>query len=518
MSKIDQLVKTIVKAIDEKDRKKTRALDTVATVSRVDGDTAWVTFAGSDQETPVKQTISVKKGDKIHVRASKGKAWIVGNETAPPTDDTLAKEALKRSDTATRTAKRASDLSIIADVMYYLASDQEEGVTVEDEGWTKEPQEVTESLPYLWAYHDYERGNGKHFKSEPIIMAMYAEDGKGIDTLTTYYALGTSTSTAPTSGWATTFSFRSGYYIWRKELISLTDGTTTWSEPVYDGGLTEACELAFDAAQYIWTQPSASATTNVPSGQYVTEVDKVSYRSNPTGGALLLRSAGLYLRYAAQNLVELVSAGLKIYEPTDTTYPTAQFLSSGAIIGKEGGKHISIDSNGITLHGGSNSVYGKFASDESIIYGGTGYNIRVYTNGMQLRYGTSILGYILWQNETSNQHLVFRVRSGSSTAGLDLSTSKLVSDVPITTDKITAGNIAVGSVSITPTADTPTSQSVSFGKTFSSAPQVVVTPESSVAGTTLKGWAVTNITTTGFTAWVTRGNTTSTTLHWIAIG
>ena len=487
MSKIDQLVKTIVKAIDEKDRKKTRALDTVATVSRVDGDTAWVTFAGSDQETPVKQTIAIKKGDKIHVRASKGKAWIVGNETAPPTDDTLAKEALKRSDTATRTAKRASDSAIVADVMWYLASDQEEGVTTEDEGWTKEPQEVTESLPYLWAYHDYERGNGKHFKSEPVIIAMYAEDGKGIDTFTTYYALGTSTSTAPTTGWATSFTYLSGYYIWRKELITYDDGTTNWTTAVYDAGLTQSSSLSYDTAQYIWTE--STGLTDVPTGQYVTEVPKASYRSNPTGGALLLRSAGLYLRYAAKTLVELVAAGLKIYEPNDSTYPAAQFLSSGVILGKENGCRVNVDSTGMQFYDANNRTAGSIRS--------------TYVNGYN--YIDINATYTRAQEFTSMGDVIV---GGSLSVGSNATV----------TGKLTAGNIAVGSVSITPTADTPTSQSVSFGKTFTSAPQVVVTPESTVAGTTLKGWAVTNITTTGFTAWVTRGNTTSTTLHWIAIG
>lgn len=371
MSKIDQLVKTIVKAIDEKDRKKTSALDTVATVSRIDGDTAWVKFAGSDSETPVKQTIAVKKGDKVQVRASKGSAWITGNITSPPTDNTLAEEAVKKSDTATKRAKRAEDMSIVADVMYYLASDQDEGVTTEDEGWTQEPQEATVALPYLWCYHEYTRGNGTKFNSDPVIISRYTEGGAGVQSITTYYALGTSTSTAPTSGWATTFSFRSGYYIWRKELISLTDGTTTWSAPVYDGGLTEACELAFDAAQYIWTQPSASATTSVPSGQYVTEVDKDSYRASPTGGALLLRSTGAFLRYATQTLVELVQAGLKIYEPNDTTYPAAQFLSSGAVIGKENSGNLRIASGGFDFYNGANKQVGVIFDASSGFSGGS---------------------------------------------------------------------------------------------------------------------------------------------------
>ena len=392
MSKIDQLVKTIVKAIDEKDRKKTSALDTVATVSRIDGDTAWVKFAGSDSETPVKQTIAVKKGDKVQVRASKGSAWITGNITSPPTDNTLAEEAVKKSDTATKRAKKAEDMSIVADVMYYLASDQDEGVTTEDEGWTQEPQEATVALPYLWCYHEYTRGNGTKFNSDPVIISRYTEGGAGVQSITTYYALGTSTSTAPTSGWATTFSFRSGYYIWRKELISLTDGTTTWSAPVYDGGLTEACELAFDAAQYIWTQPSASATTSVPSGQYVTEVDKDSYRASPTGGALLLRSAGIYLRDGINTvasfldagvrlfdltgslLASFLSDGLRVYSSSDSTNPVASFTSTSSTseinLGKVNSYHIQVNPAMVRFYGSDGTAQRAYLQTSSVNGGG----------------------------------------------------------------------------------------------------------------------------------------------------
>ena len=421
MSKIDDLAKLVVDIIEKKDSKKPKALDTVGTVTRVDGDYAYIRFAGSDEETPVKETITVKKGDKVQVRSSKGSAWIVGNETAPPTDDTLAKKAMSQANKAGQTAKRASDSAIVADVMYYLASDQDEGVTTEDEGWTQEPQEATVAQPYLWCYHEYTRGNGTKFNSDPVIISRYTEGGAGVQSITTYYALGTSTSTAPTSGWATTFSFRSGYYIWRKELISLTDGTTTWSAPVYDGGLTEACELAFDAAQYIWTQPAASATTSVPSGQYVTEVDKDSYRTSPSGGALLLRSAGIYLRdgintvasfldagvrlfdLTGSKLAEFLSDGIRIYSSSDSSYPVAQFLSSGAMIGKSNSNHLSIgggtlefyknsststgyiktsgDSGYLRFYGSSGSVYYEPQSSKHYFYGATEVSGSLSTTG-----------------------------------------------------------------------------------------------------------------------------------------
>ena len=349
MSKLDDLAKLVVDIIEKKDSKKPKALDTVGTVTRVDGDYAYIRFAGSDEETPVKETITVKKGDKVQVRSSKGSAWIVGNETAPPTDDTLAKKAMSQANKAGQTAKRASDSAIVADVMYYLASDQDEGVTTEDEGWTQEPQEATVAQPYLWCYHEYTRGNGTKFNSDPVIISRYTEGGAGVQSITTYYALGTSTSTAPTSGWATSFTYLSGYYIWRKELISLTDGTTTWSAPVYDGGLTETCSLSYDTAQYIWTE--TTGLTNVPTGQYVTEVNKASYRSNPTGNALLLRSAGIYLRNGINTVASFLDAGVKLFDLAGNTL--AEFLSSGLTIYNGSGTEIAHLGYGSTSDSGT---------------------------------------------------------------------------------------------------------------------------------------------------------------------
>lgn len=518
MSKLDDLAKLVVAIIEKKDSKKPKALDTVGTVTRVDGDYAYIRFAGSDDETPVKETITVKKGDKVQVRSSKGSAWIVGNETAPPTDDTLAKKAMSQANKAGQTAKKASDLTIVNDTLYYLASDQDEGVTVEDEGWTKEPQEVTESLPYLWAYHDYERGNGTHFTSEPVIIAMYAEDGKGIDTLTTYYALGTSTSTAPTTGWATSFTYLSGYYIWRKELITYDDGTTNWTTAVYDSGLTQSSSLSYDTAQYIWTE--TTGLTDVPTGQYVTEVPKASYRSNPTGGALLLRSAGLYLRYAAKTLVELVQAGLKIYEPNDSTYPSAQFLSSGAVIGKENGGNIQTTSSSIDFRNGTTTLADMTFSTSAYI--GSGVTISSPSNGS---FGNGEL--TIWARKAASGGVkamaaailtagsyIFQLQESRDTT--EKSGAYCNCDMEVDGSLI-AGNIAHGSVSITPTANTPTSKSVSFGKTFPSTPNVIISAETSVPGSTVLECGATNISTTGFTAWVYRTNTTATVLHWIAI-
>ena len=74
------------------------AYDTVAQVIRVEDDTAWVHIPGGIDETPVQMTIAAKEGDDVQVRVSGGSAFIVGNVTAPPTDDTAAENVQKNVD------------------------------------------------------------------------------------------------------------------------------------------------------------------------------------------------------------------------------------------------------------------------------------------------------------------------------------------------------------------------------------------------------------------------------------
>lgn len=85
-----------VKAFQKASRPKTQGYDTQAEVRRVEGGTAWVHIPGGVDETPVKLTIDAKAGDTVQVRVSGGKAFLVGNATAPPTDDTLAVKAVQQ--------------------------------------------------------------------------------------------------------------------------------------------------------------------------------------------------------------------------------------------------------------------------------------------------------------------------------------------------------------------------------------------------------------------------------------
>lgn len=72
----------------KRDQKRT-GTDYTGQVTKVDGGTAYVRLTGSQiSDTPCALTISAKVGDRVRVRVSGGRAWVTGNDTAPPTNDT----------------------------------------------------------------------------------------------------------------------------------------------------------------------------------------------------------------------------------------------------------------------------------------------------------------------------------------------------------------------------------------------------------------------------------------------
>ena len=107
-----ELLKVVQGAI--KRSNKTSGYDTPATVTRIEDDIAWVHIDGGVDETPVRKTIDAKEGDVVQVRVAGGRAWLTGNASRPPTDDTTAEYAVERSEKAYVIASDASDYAQIA--------------------------------------------------------------------------------------------------------------------------------------------------------------------------------------------------------------------------------------------------------------------------------------------------------------------------------------------------------------------------------------------------------------------
>ncbi|MGI6204232.1 MAG: hypothetical protein ACOYJH_03015, partial [Anaerovoracaceae bacterium] len=104
---MDSNIIKLIKQIVRQETQKPKPYDTVGTVQRVEGSTAWVIFGGADQPTPVRMSIDSAAGDVVNVRVSNGLAWITGNDSHPPTDDEAAVKAAVRAELADQAAKNA---------------------------------------------------------------------------------------------------------------------------------------------------------------------------------------------------------------------------------------------------------------------------------------------------------------------------------------------------------------------------------------------------------------------------
>ena len=107
MASLDSMVRELTSAIKNIDKQKTSPYDTSATITRIEDGVAYVHIPGGVDETPVKMTMDAKAGDTVQVRVSGGSAWLTGNETAPPTDNTVAYQANAQAITASELAESA---------------------------------------------------------------------------------------------------------------------------------------------------------------------------------------------------------------------------------------------------------------------------------------------------------------------------------------------------------------------------------------------------------------------------
>ena len=153
--------KAFLQAILNANKTKTTAYDTMAEVVRVEGDTAWVHIDGGVTETPAEMTISCQKGDIVRVRVANGSAYLIGNNTAPPTDDATAVRATSIATTAHQTAIIADEKAEAAQpaytdyAVYYLLSIAQPDTPTEStyitEGWsTTQPPWSEDDQRRMW--------------------------------------------------------------------------------------------------------------------------------------------------------------------------------------------------------------------------------------------------------------------------------------------------------------------------------------------------------------------------------
>ena len=181
------LEKELAQVINNLNKGGTKPYDTSAVVKRVEGNTAWVHIDQGVEETPVEMTIACKAGDTVKVRLSGGMAYLLGNNTAPPTDDRTALEALGTAGMARRTATGAMKVAntieqhtrpaITSMITYYKLSNGTPAQPTEEShaGWSQdEPEWDPESDEQLYYSVRYRTVQGIITWTNPHVLSSYA--------------------------------------------------------------------------------------------------------------------------------------------------------------------------------------------------------------------------------------------------------------------------------------------------------------------------------------------------------
>lgn len=147
----------LLDAINTISQKQDRSYDTPATVLRVEDDTVWVHIDGGADETPVRKTISCEQGETVQVRISNGSAFLVGNASAPPTDD-------KTANVAHFVAEQADIKATDANVKATEAKETVEVLEVEVEGKVDSGDSNIQSLSSTM----YQNANGVNIFNDSL--------------------------------------------------------------------------------------------------------------------------------------------------------------------------------------------------------------------------------------------------------------------------------------------------------------------------------------------------------------
>lgn len=207
---------------------------------------------------------------------------------------------------------RASDGRGIEDVRnYYLISDSDSGVTTSTSGWSEQPTNTTEDMPYLWNYEAiYYTDSPTPETTPPAIIGTHGsrgsdgkdgkdgEDGNGIVSAVVRYQNHTSGTTAPTGTWTKDPSPIKGQYLWTRTITTYTDST---SIPTYsvayqatDGTSgTDGRGIVSTVVDYVKsttaTMPSTGWSTTRPTvnkGEYLWTRTTIKYTSGSPSVAI----------------------------------------------------------------------------------------------------------------------------------------------------------------------------------------------------------------------------------------
>lgn len=333
---MNQIASDLYKALTESDERKPKAGDVKATVIREEGDTVWVKFPGGEDETPVQKTNNATVGDEVMVRTADGRAWILGNNTNPATDDTEAKKATNK---AVEAFDAASFAAAAAETAQTAANSAIRSAEIADQN----AQSAQTSAEQAFANADIARQSA----NQAIEQASFIENVVGVvDWIATHatYALSNDTSVVPNTL----------YFTLTGEAVTTPTGSPADNGyyELVNGVYVLSTDTSVDQQKTYYTV--VASVVNTPTGNpstsgYYELVDVKEGVSNYVSTHLALINDGLLLQNDTSNGYRLLISptnGIELYSPTGKM---ASYGSS-AVIGDANGFHIQITDQRLSFY------------------------------------------------------------------------------------------------------------------------------------------------------------------------
>lgn len=188
----EKIKQDLINTINDATTAKTSPYDTKAVVKRVDGDTVYVHIEGGVSETPITKTIDAKKGDVVQVRVSGGRAWLTGNESSPPTDDTTAVIARDKATVANNKAIVAQGTADKANGTAVNAKETAEAILIYDHDYTLET--IDEHIIANFQAHLFRGGVDIHTAYDQNLFTWYIKTEDGTEYLGNGYTISVDTT------------------------------------------------------------------------------------------------------------------------------------------------------------------------------------------------------------------------------------------------------------------------------------------------------------------------------------
>lgn len=146
--------------------------------------------------------------------------------------DSVAQDSTVYTDYTWSKMKGDDGRGVTSITEYYGVSNS---ANTQPSSWSTSVVNPTASNRYLWNYNTTAYTSGNPTSTTPRVIGMYSENGtngRGISSITEYYQVSSSSTTAPTS-WSTAVvnTTTTNKYLWNYEETTYTDGTTSSSTP-----------------------------------------------------------------------------------------------------------------------------------------------------------------------------------------------------------------------------------------------------------------------------------------------